>query len=123
MKENLQYNIGNLYLDALVNLGICYKNIELLEKAEEIFAKASGVEPNDEISVFNHAMTVMKIIQKLDCNIFQELVKEKTIKAEELFKKLLLINPNSEISKLQLIKISALLDKSQENLKKVVNKL
>lgn len=113
----MQVNVGSLYLDSLVNLGICYKNTEQLEKAAEIFAKASLVDPNDEVCVYDHAMTLMKIIQKLDCQIYHELAKEKTAKAEELFKKLLLINPNSEVSKLQLIKLPTLLDKSQKNLK------
>ena len=45
--------------------------------------------------MFNHAMTIVLIINRLDGDVFQEVRKERAGKAEALFKNLLGINPNN----------------------------
>ena len=62
--------------------------------------------------MFNHAMTIVLIINRLDGDVFQEVRKERAGKAEALFKNLLGINPNNELVQIQLIKIEAILYKS-----------
>jgi len=46
-------------LDSLVNIGICFKNQEQFDKASEYYEKASKVDPNDEVVLFNYAMCIM----------------------------------------------------------------
>lgn len=37
LKEEQSKEIGRLYLDSLINLGICYKNKGFYEKAEQCY--------------------------------------------------------------------------------------
>ena len=84
-----------MYLNSLINIGICYKNRELYEKAIEYYEKATSIDKGDEAVMFNHAMTIVLIINRLDGDVFQEVRKERAGKAEALFKNLLGINPNN----------------------------
>ncbi len=37
LKEGPNLDIGNLYINSLINLGICYKNKELFDKATDCY--------------------------------------------------------------------------------------
>ena len=59
MKEEQQLNAGNTYLNCLVNLGICYKNMNLFEEAMNYYKKARDIAPEDEGVLFNYGISLI----------------------------------------------------------------
>lgn len=121
--ENPNQSTGSLFVNSLINLGICYKLTDQFEKAIECYERAKKIEPNDEVIIYNQAMAYMALIQAINIDIFHEVSKEKALKAEPLFKLLLKNNPQHEMAILKLQRISSILDKSNENLNRIVTKL
>ena len=73
MKEMNKVEIGSLYEDTLINMGICYKNMGQYDKAIEIFDKAIKGNLTDESGWFNKGMCYFKILQK-NSNKFEKLM-------------------------------------------------
>jgi tetratricopeptide (TPR) repeat protein len=51
-------DVGNLYIDSLINLGINYKNDRHFEEAEECYEKVLKLNPNEESALFNYGMCI-----------------------------------------------------------------
>jgi tetratricopeptide (TPR) repeat protein len=58
LKENKNMDVGNLYIDSLINLGINYKNDRHFEEAEECYEKVLKLNPNEESALFNYGMCI-----------------------------------------------------------------
>lgn len=74
-------------MNSLVNLGICYKNKNLFDKACEFYEKARKVDPNDETCLFNYAMALVGSLGEIDQEVFQEVAKQKAEKASIIMNK------------------------------------
>ncbi len=59
LQEKDNNNIGSLYLNSLVNIGICHKIIGQVERAIDYYEKARKIDPKDETIIFNQAMAHM----------------------------------------------------------------
>jgi tetratricopeptide (TPR) repeat protein len=68
--ENGSQNVGSLYVNSLINMGICYKITEQYEKAIGYYERATKIDPNDESIIYNQAMAYMAILQTLNTDIF-----------------------------------------------------
>lgn len=51
--EGGKENIGSLYANSLINIGICYKITEQYEKAIDFYERARKIDPNDEAVIYN----------------------------------------------------------------------
>lgn len=110
LKEKQGVDIGNLYLNSLVNIGICYKITEQFEKAVDYYEKANQLDPNDEVALYNHAMAIMSILRQISADSFQEVTKERARKAETLLKKVLSKNPQNQMAELKLLVVNRILN-------------
>ena len=123
LKQGKKQDIGNLYLNSLVNLGICYKIIGHFDKAIETYEKVYKIDPNDETALYNHSMVLVDQIKKLNSKTFQEVTKFKIEAAVKMFNRLLQINENNFMAKFQIIRMSHNLDASTDNISKSIVKL
>lgn len=87
LKEQQDRDIGSLYLNSLINLGICYKSKELYDEACECYDRALKIDPKDPATLFNYAMTVVSNLEHIDQVIFHEVVKEKANKAVSILRR------------------------------------
>jgi tetratricopeptide (TPR) repeat protein len=49
-------DVGNLYIDSLINLGITYKNERHFEEAGKCYEKVLKLNPNEVSALFNYGM-------------------------------------------------------------------
>jgi tetratricopeptide (TPR) repeat protein len=56
LKENKNIDVGNLYIDSLINLGITYKNERHFEEAGKCYEKVLKLNPNEVSALFNYGM-------------------------------------------------------------------
>lgn len=123
LKEQQGRDIGSLYLNSLINLGISFKNKDLFEKANECYKKAISVNPEEESGYFNYGMSVVAALSSTDSSIFQEFTKEQAGKATQLFKRVLEINPDNQMAEFQMLRMSVVTDSSKENIDEEVSKM
>lgn len=62
LKEGKNVDVGSLYLNSLINISICYKNLGLIEEAIEVNEKAYRISSNEESITFNLAMCILNSI-------------------------------------------------------------
>ena len=107
-----------MYINSLINLGICYKNLGLYEKAISIYENVNRIAPDEEVGYYNHAMNILSLIQKNTIKKVSKFDIELSIKATILFAKVLDLNPSNKMVRLAELKLNTLLDRGSE----VVNK-
>ena len=122
-KEVLNKDIGSLYLNSLINLGISYKNKDLFDKANECYEKVIKISPNEESAYFNYAMCIVCSLNSTDNKAFHEVTKEEAEKAISLFNKVKEINKESQMAEFQIIRMEILCDPSKDFVGKKVEQL
>jgi tetratricopeptide (TPR) repeat protein len=120
LKEDKNVDVGNLYINSLINLGICYKNNSLFEKAGECYEKVLKLSPNEESALFNYGMCISCSLDALDRRVFFEVTKEQASKALKLFKKVCELNKENQMAEFQTKRMAILMDISEENIKKKI---
>ena len=123
LKEVLGKDVGSLYLNSLVNLGISYKNKDLFDKASECYEKVLKLNPSEESAYFNYGMCIVCSLHCTDNHVFHEVTKEEAEKATRLFTKVKELNKESQMAEFQILRMSVLIDPSKPNLEKKVEEL
>lgn len=108
-------DIGALYYDAYLNQGICFKNLQLFDKAVECNDKAIQISPNDESGHFNKAMCILKKIYSLSKSTFVSVKRKLCQEIQPIFKRVLEINPNNFTIKMAMIELKYLSEASEAN--------
>ena len=62
-KEKEGKDIGSLYLNSLINIGVSYKNERRFEEAVDVYQKVNVLAPEDESGLFNHAVCLLGLIE------------------------------------------------------------
>ncbi len=112
LKEGPNLDIGNLYINSLINLGICYKNKELFDKATDCYQRALSINPKDQSALFNYGMTIASNLARIDSDTFRWMAKEKAEKAVQIFKRYSQIVKTSQMVEFQLLRMTVFLDNS-----------
>ena len=100
-------DIGSLYLNSLVNLGISYKNEGHLEKAVVIYEQVNNLAPQDSSGYFNHAMCLTTLIEFSPANATVN--RERAMKVTALLDQVQLLAPGNRMVELTRLKLSVLM--------------
>lgn len=98
-----------MYLNALVNIGISYKNEKKYENAIEYFARAGILDPKDEAINLNHGICLVFLLQNKSTDHFKAVAKERIEKAQSLFATVLEVNPKQERARIETTRLTYLL--------------
>lgn len=104
--------MGDLYVNSLINVGICYKNLGIYEEAISIYEKVNRIAANEEIGYYNHAMNILSLIRKNTVRKVNNFDVELADKATMLFDKVLELNPSNKIVRLAKLKLKVLVDRN-----------
>ena len=112
--------MGDLYVNSLINVGICYKNLGLYEKAITIYERVNEIAPNEEVGYFNNAMNILSLIQQNTAKRVNKFDVELANRATMLFNKVLDLNPANLMVKIAILKLKVMIDRSSEAVNKVL---
>lgn len=115
--EQAQTPNSTLYLNSLINIGICFKNEGEIEQAISTYRKVLANEPEEQDAVFNLAICLLNSIETKNSNAFHKFYHERAYEAEALFRRVDQRSGNL-MAKLSLAKISVFLDSSTANVQR-----
>lgn len=81
------------------------------------------IDPQDEVSLFNYAMTTVSNLAQISQDVFQDVTKEQAQKVLSILNRYLLINKTNPMVNFQLLRMSVILDHSEDNVNKVMEQL
>ena len=110
-------DVGNLKINSMVNMGICYRNLRAIDKAIAVYQRVHDLDPKEEAGMFNLAICLLNSIEEKQSERFNKVCQQRAKKAEELFNTTLSRNSNNFMAKLSLIKLKYLLDNSERSLR------
>jgi tetratricopeptide (TPR) repeat protein len=116
-------SVGTLYLDSLVNIGICFKNRGEIDEAIRVNRKVLEVDPAEASATFNLAICLLNSIEDKNSPLFHKFYHERAAEAEGLFLAVLRKTPDSIMAQFCLTKVSAILDPSHKNLEEAIARL
>ena len=74
-------DVGSLKLNSLVNMGICYKNLQAVDKAIAVYQKVYELDPKEEAGVFNLAICLLNSIEEKHSERFGKVCQERAKQA------------------------------------------
>lgn len=115
-------NSSQLYLNALINIGICFKNEGQLEQAIDSYRKVLALDPKEPDAAFNLAICLLNSIETRGSNAFHHLNRERALEAQALFQGVEQ-RSGSLMAKLGLARLSVFLDSSTANVQRSLEEL
>lgn len=111
-----------LYLNSLINIGICFKNEGQIEQAITNYRKVLSIDPLEPDAAFNLAICLLNSIETKNSNAFHKFYHERALEAQALFRQVDQRTGNL-MAKLSLSKISVFLDSSTANVQRSLDEL
>ena len=57
-------DVGKLHLDSLINMGVCFKNQGIIDKAIAVYEKVHVLDPKEEAGVYNLAVCLLHSLEE-----------------------------------------------------------
>lgn len=111
-----------LYLNSLINIGICYKNEGQTDQAINNYRKVLAIDPQEPDAAFNLAICLLNSIETKNSSAFHKFYHERALEAQALFQRVDQRTGNL-MAKLSLNKLSVFLDSSTANVERSLEEL